>query len=277
MIRPRDDEILVVHLGGLGDVCLSEPVFFSLIRHFGQKLTALGYTRFLGLFADYFSAIHSIDSSEWLHLFTDGMDQPQWKRIVLIGKDRSGGFRNRLAGLSREDLLFVDMYPDFSTVHVQDHQLDQLKALGVEPARIPFPQKSEGGLILYPEKGYSKQKWPYEKFLEVYDCLKDQGHRVSLLEPFDTEPLHPGAFRFEYLSDVRSFLVHGKLFVSNDCGIAHLAASCGLSTITLFHETDPLIWHPVGNNHPIQCTSSFPSVAELLTIMKNVDGKSRGL
>ena len=36
------DEVLVVHLGGLGDVCLSESVFLSLRRHFGDRLVALG-------------------------------------------------------------------------------------------------------------------------------------------------------------------------------------------------------------------------------------------
>ena len=134
----------------------------------------------------------------------------------------------------------------------------------------PMTPKSRGNIILYPEKGYTKQKWPYEKFLEVYDSLRSQGASVSLLEPFDTEAPHPGSFRFDDLSDVASFLHQSGLFVSNDCGLAHLAASRGLSTITLFHEADPMVWHPLGDNRSIRCTPS-PSTEELLALVKDVN------
>ena len=270
MIESPQDQILVVHLGGLGDVCLSESTFLSLGSHFGGKLIAVGNRRFLDLFPDYFSSVHSVEGREWLYLFADGLSGPTWRRIVLIGKDRSASFRQRLAQFSREGLLFVDMYPDSPGKHLQEHQLDQLLTLGIEPMKKPITPNPRGNIILYPEKGYTKQKWPYEKFLEVYDSLRSQGASVSLLEPFDTEAPHPGSFRFDDLSDVASFLHQSGLFVSNDCGLAHLAASRGLSTITLFHEADPMIWHPLGDNRSIRCTPS-PSTEELLALVKDVN------
>jgi ADP-heptose:LPS heptosyltransferase len=269
------DQILVVHLGGIGDVCLSESTFLSLSRHFGQKLTALGYPRFLGLFCDYFSSIHSVEGREWLYLFADDREGPEWRRIILIGKDRAGTFRKRLDRLSKEDLLFVDMYPDSGRVHVEDYQLRQLTALGVTPVKKPIQPKAEGPLIVYPEKGYSKQKWPYENFLEVFHSLLGQEFSVSLLEPFDTQTPRPGSFCFDQLSDLRLFLTESSFFVSNDCGIAHLAASCGLTTITLFHDADPAIWRPLGNNHSIRCAPTSPSVEELLAVIRTVNDKQK--
>lgn len=273
MVPSLEDQVLAVHLGGLGDVCLSESTFLSLTRHFGQKLTAVGNERFLSLFADHFSSIHSVEGREWLYLFTDDREGFQWRRIVLIGKDRSGDLRTRLDKLSREPLLFVDMYPESQRVHVEGYQLGQLEALGIEPTKKPLQPRPGEGLILYPEKGYRKQKWPYEKFLEVYSRLRPKNRPVSLLEPFDTEHPHPESFRFDQLSEVKSFLVKAGFFISNDCGIAHLAGSCGLATITLFSEADPTIWRPVGDNLALPCTSSSPSVEQVIAVIKTVNGK----
>jgi ADP-heptose:LPS heptosyltransferase len=274
VIQPIGDKVLLLHLGGLGDVCLSESTFLSLSRRFPEGLAAVGYTRFLELFQGYFSSIHSIDGREWLYLFSDHVEGPAWNRIILIGKDRSGSFANRLVRFSREDFLFVDMYPEGGSLHVREYQLTQLGTLGVDPAVKSGRRLSGDALILYPEKGYHKQKWPYEKFLEVYDHLLQEGVSTLLLEPFDTEFPHKNSFRFNRLSDLRSFLETAGTFVSNDCGVAHLAATCGLATITLFHEADPAIWHPLGNNHSIRCSFNSPSVEELVdTIMKTMSGK----
>lgn len=273
MIESPQDHILVVHLGGLGDVCLSESTFLSLHRHFGKGLIAVGNRRCLDLFPDYFSSVHSVEGREWLYLFADGRSGPAWRRIVFIGKDRSASFRHRLAQFSREALLFVDMYPDSRGKHLQEYQLEQLRTLDIAPMKKPITPNPRGKIILYPEKGYAKQKWPYEKFLEVYDSLRSQGASVSLLEPFDTEAPHPGSFRFDDLADVASFLNRSGLFVSNDCGLAHLAASRALSTITLFHEADPAVWHPLGDNYSIRCTPSSPSTEEILALVKDMSGE----
>lgn len=251
-------------------MCLSESTFLSLTRHFGCKLTVVGNARFLSLFADYFSSINSVEGREWVYLFTDDRVGPRWRRIILIGKDRACDFRHRLARLSKEPLLFVDMYPESTRVHVEDYQLGQLETLGVEPIKKPLQTRPGDGLIFYPEKGYRKLKWPYERFLEIYDCLRAEGRPVFLLQPFDTQDPHPESFRFDQLLDVRSFLAKAGFFLSNDSGIAHLAASRGLATITLFSDADPAVWHPVGDNLALPCTSSSPTVDDLLAVIKTV-------
>ena len=63
--------ILLIHLGGLGDVCLSESTFHSLNVHFEGNVHALGYKRFLALFDHYFAQVLSVEERSWLWLFSD--------------------------------------------------------------------------------------------------------------------------------------------------------------------------------------------------------------
>ena len=112
MRSPR--ETLLIHLGGLGDMCLSESTFLSLSRHFNKNLVAVGYKRFLTLFEEYFSGLHSVESRHWLYLFSEMPSKNIWERIVFIGKDREGRLRKRWQQVSKEPLIFIDMYPENS-------------------------------------------------------------------------------------------------------------------------------------------------------------------
>ena len=105
-------EILLVHLGGLGDVCLSESIFLSLQKQFGNHLIGLGNRRFLNLFGEYFLRMEGVESRKWLHLFSERLTGPRWKQIVFIGKDREGRLRERWQKLSEERVIFIDMYPE---------------------------------------------------------------------------------------------------------------------------------------------------------------------
>lgn len=106
------DDVLLIHMGGLGDMCLSESTFLSLSRHFEKNISALGYSRFFTFFQGYFKTINSIESAKWLYLFSDYPSENTWKRIAFIGKDRNGELRRRWQAISEEELIFIDMYPD---------------------------------------------------------------------------------------------------------------------------------------------------------------------
>lgn len=105
------DTILLIHMGGLGDMCLSESTFLSLSKHFQKNISALGYPRFFKFFQGYFQTIYSIESAKWLYLFSDYPSETTWKRIVFIGKDRNSELRRRWQAISEEELIFIDMYP----------------------------------------------------------------------------------------------------------------------------------------------------------------------
>ena len=107
-----NNEILLIHLGGLGDVCLSESLFLSFQKQFGDCLVGLGNKRFLDLFKEYFVRVEGVESRKWLYLFSEKLNGPRWRQIIFIGKDREGILRNRWQAHSEEKIIFIDMYPE---------------------------------------------------------------------------------------------------------------------------------------------------------------------
>jgi ADP-heptose:LPS heptosyltransferase len=261
---------LLIHLGGLGDVCLSESTFHSLHAHFKENVDALGYTRFLTLFDQYFAQVLSVEERKWLWLFSDLPCEKRWEQTVLVGKDKSGEMRRRLGAVSSEPPLFIDLYPEEKRMHVEAYQLAQLQERGIKQQKKEIEELSPHRVILYPERSYTKKKWPYESFISVHNVLKREGIDVVLLEAPDLEPSLDDSRRFEDLKETAHFFSEGGLFFSNDSGIAHLAAACGLRTITLFRDQDPAIWHPRGRNIAIQCDTHLPGVEEMVSLILRV-------
>lgn len=259
------DSILLIHMGGLGDMCLSESTFLSLSRHFGTNLSALGYSRFLQFFREYFQVIHSVESAKWLYLFSDRPSRERWRRIVFIGKDRQGHLRARWQEISDEELVIIDAFPDESfpgkglvlpsrppltarPVHVEEYQLSQLKRFGITPVRKQITPRPRNRVILYPEVSVSKSKWHHDNFIELYNNLRSRGVETYILKSLGlTLPLD-NALVMEDLADIKAFFDGGGVFVSNDSGMAHFAGICGLFTITIFSDFDPTVWHPRGDN-----------------------------
>ncbi len=260
-------ENLLVHLGGLGDVCLSESTFNSLNAHLGGNLCALGYRRFLALFDQYFAQALSVEERSWLWLFSDRPCEKRWKQMVMIGKDKSGDMRRRLREVSSEPPLFIDLYPEHERTHVEAYQLAQLQRLGVEPLKKEVEGTASQRVILYPERSYTKRKWRYESFIAVHSLLKSRGVDAILLEAPDVEPSLDDSRRFEELEETARFLSEGGLFFSNDSGLAHLAAACGMATITLFWDHDPAVWHPRGRNIAVECATRSPGVEEMMALI----------
>jgi len=254
---------LLIHLGGLGDVSVSASSFLSLRHHYGKTIKAVGAVRVLDRFRDYFVETDSIDSRAWAYLFSDSLEGPLWPRLVLFGKDRQGSFRERLSRLS-DELIFIDMYPDERSLPVEEYQLEQLKALGIAPVRCEFLRRPGDRIILYPERGHEKIKWPVERFLEVFAKLKGRRMNVLIMAPPGLSLPVPGSVSHEDLGDVAAFFSsQGGVFFSNDSGMAHFAAKHGLRALTLFWEADPAIWAPKGSN-VLACRHNPPTVDQVV-------------
>jgi ADP-heptose:LPS heptosyltransferase len=103
-------------------------------------------------------------------------------------------------------------------------------------------------VILYPEKGFEKEKWEPEHFLTLYRSLRSKGIQTHMMLPADLKVDIPGTLSIDDLNNVRDFFDEGGIFVSNDSGMAHLAGASGLFTLTIFTDYDPRVWHPRGTN-----------------------------
>ena len=303
-------DVLLIHMGGLGDMCLSESTFLSLSQHFQKNISALGYPRFFQFFQEYFKTVYSIESAKWLYLFSDFPSDTTWKRIVFVGKDKNGEMRKRWQAMSEEELIFIDLYPgsisdspmdDHSShmtrnslgrpinaslvsrpspiavsVHVEDYQLMQLERYGVRPTRKEITSRPGNRVVLYPEVGVTKSKWHHENFIELYNTLKKRGIEVYILVSFGLNLTVNNKISIEDLAAVQTFFNDGGIFVSNDSGMAHFAGICGLLTITIFSDFDPVIWHPRGENislrkgiDPVDVPELEALIMQLVTHGKN--------
>lgn len=301
-------------------MCLSESTFLSLSEHFQKNLSALGYSRFFAFFQDYFKAINSIESVKWLYLFSDYPSENTWKRIVFIGKDKNHELRRRWQTLSREEMIFVDMFPNSAfgnvspepgvhssetesyqlkthylklntastqcpllsapnsspstqypqpsaPVHVEDYQLAQLEQYGIKPLKKAITPLPRNRVILYPEASITKSKWRQENFIELYYSLKERGVEAHILESLGLNLPISNKLVIQDLVDVKEFFKAGGIFVSNDSGMAHFAGTCGLNTITIFSDFNPVIWHPRGKNISLRLgidNANVPKLEEMI-------------
>jgi ADP-heptose:LPS heptosyltransferase len=259
---PAHSSGLLIHPGGLGDVCLSESTLLSLKQHFGTTLQAVGTEHVLDMFRLYFTGVDSLDRRTWMYLFSDSPVSRTWQRIIFIGKDKTGAFRERISRLC-DEFIFIDMYPEGQPVHVEDYQLEQLPRYGIAPVKRKARAKTGKRVILYPEKPYKKKKWPVDRFLEVYEKLTGLGIEAALMSPPGLDLPALPAHVFELLADIAAFFSAGGIFFSNDSGMAHFAARCGLRAVTLFQDTNPLIWRPKGGL-VLEYTGTPPQVDEVV-------------
>jgi ADP-heptose:LPS heptosyltransferase len=279
--RLDNNEILLIHLGGLGDVCLSESLFLTFQKQFGDCLVGLGNKRFIDLFNEYFKRVEGVESRKWLYLFSQKLSGPRWRQIIFIGKDREGILRNRWQAHSEERLIFVDMYPENAfgaetktcesseagnapKVHIEDYQLAQLIRYGVEPFKRTIPWKKSARVILYPEKSFEKEKWPHCNFVNLYHSLRTHNVNAIVLESLGLSVNVENKVFLEDLTEVKQFFSQGGgIFVSNDSGMAHLAGVSSLFTITIFTSFDPAIWHPRGGSISLVQGPDIPDLSFL--------------
>ena len=146
----------------------------------------------------------------------------------------------------------------------RDKAADLLKSLGVETS-IPI-------IALGPGSTNSLAKrWPAESFASISSKLHgDPGANVVLMGGSDDSAV---AARLVGLTPAPVIDLTGKtdlatatavlsvadLFISNDMGLAHIAAATGTPTIVLFGPTNELTTHPLGPRveiirEPVECS-----------------------
>lgn len=160
--------------------------------------------------------------------------------------------------------------------HVSQHLLEPVRELeiavpdatpslkvnmedGVFAEKIWRRERWEEGAVVAVHPGSSGQRkcWPLARYLALTRELLDRGIRVLLLcGPADRDIAHAlgerlpaGAVLAEphKLWELAGLLQRADLFVGNDSGPGHMAASVGTPTVSLFGPTDPDLWRPIGH------------------------------
>lgn len=278
----RNGRILVVHQGAVGDLILAlpaikalrdalQPAWLEMLGHPWNLALVLGHP--------YADAIMDINRADMAPLFQEAAPRAAGIEGYLKGFDAAFCFSRsetlaynlRRAGIRRTFTL--PSFPD-KRMHVIDHHLSTLKALGI-PATSTSPviylrhkerHEAERFLLqkywgfetivaLHPGAGSRKKAWPAARFAALVRALARQSHKILVIEgPADkafTEELVEGLEDTPYLlvqdlpiTRLADLLSLASLFIGNDSGISHLAAALKRPTIALFGPTDPYVWAP---------------------------------
>ncbi len=146
---------------------------------------------------------------------------------------------------------FLPAFPEAGgTTHVADFYLEQARALaqcesdGIPRIACPRPAARGDFVVIHPFSGGRKKNWPIERFRQL---ARDLEARLPVRWCAGPEEGLEGAMRFDNLYELACWLASARLYIGNDSGITHLAASAGAPVVALFGPTDPAVWAPRGS------------------------------
>jgi len=150
-------------------------------------------------------------------------------------------FRAAVAGLP---FRFLAARPDErARMHAADFFLAQAGGAGTAIPRIECRRSPGGFAVIHPFSGSARKNWPLERYRELARRLAT---RLPVAWCAGPEEQLEGAVRIESLYDLACWLAGARLYVGNDSGITHLAATVGTPVVALFGPTDPSVWAPRG-------------------------------
>jgi ADP-heptose:LPS heptosyltransferase len=184
-------------------------------------------------------AVGDIESEEGLIRRLRGFDSI----VSWYGANRPE-FREALANLGVPCQFHAALPPADYAGHTTDFFAQQVGApCGLIPRiRIDGSAPRET-VVIHPFSGSALKNWP----LVLY---QDLAARLPYAVEWTAGPEEelPGATRFANLGDLAAWLKGARLYIGNDSGITHLAAACGVPTLTLFGPLSPKTWEPRGEN-----------------------------
>ena len=276
--------ILFVTSNRIGDAVLSTGLLDHLIRtHPHARITVVCGPVAEGLFARMPNRTRTIVMEKrpwgrhWLPLWAHAI-RTRWDLVVDI---RASAISYLVATSGR---AVMRRRPGHKTV--------QLAAiLGLEPPPLPVAWTAAADravaaallppgapvLALGPTANWSGKIWPAERFVALAQALAGgelRGARIAVLAgPGEAEralaapvlAALPGAIDLcgrLSLAEAAACLMRSALFVGNDSGLMHLAASCGTPTLGLFGPTEAGQYGPAGRRTAVACARTA-SMADL--------------
>lgn len=184
---------------------------------------------------------------------------------ALTGPDT--GAHDRLVSLGPRTLCTLDTRPDpGSSRHITEQWAARLRGqarlgargqrLRLAPPASEFTADRRVDVLIHPGSGGRAKCWPLDRFVAAGQALLDAGRSVRFL----VGPVELDLWSERRLSDLRerfpllecsdagalgAALAACRVFLSNDCGPAHVAALLGRPTVTLFGPTSPDVWRPL--------------------------------
>jgi heptosyltransferase-2 len=281
---PGKPRILVVRGGAIGDFIMTLPAIGALRTKWPEAhIEILGYPHIasLGVAREYANAARSIEARPVAGFFVPGgILDPAWMEYFagfnlvvsyLYDPDRIFSDNVRRCGVKQ----VIEASPKPSDQPAARHYCKPLESLAIfveTPTPRVYPtdaQRSvataffrdfgrERVVAVHPGSGSASKNWPVDRFVAACRWLVDE-MAVQLLvvhgEADDavvmelSSRLAPHPVRWARglpLVDLAAVLERCAMFLGNDSGISHLAASVNTPTVAMFGPSSIPIWEPVG-------------------------------
>ena len=275
--------ILIFHLGALGDFILTWPVALALGRLFPQSRIFYVTHPEKGMLAEKAIGVESISiEAGWHELFAD---QPKLaeaatnrlmaaQTVVSFLSDGNDQWANNVKRISPESLCLTISPPARGQLDNEIHAANYIAAQfknysvlsdGIEKMLSSIADRGigrradiTGEIVVHPGSGSMKKCWPVERYIELGSYLKNAGHAVRFVvgeverEQMGREiitalekicPVSQPA----NLVELWKLIGSAKIFIGNDSGPTHLAGIMGVPTIALFGPVSSAkSWKPLG-------------------------------
>jgi heptosyltransferase-3 len=273
--------VLIFHLGALGDFVLTWPLALALGRIYPQSRIFYVTHAQKGALAERVLRLDAADiEGGWHHLFTPNLpdeDLPQTARKLLASAHAVFTFLADAEGIWARNVRRLAPQAELTALHgPRDLELPPEQALLDELKSRPFVQTAvaqilnsiagrgvgfhrapDGSILLHPGAGSPAKRWPLERFIELAARLRTDGRAVRFVigdaecEQWTAPTLAMlrQAGELEQPADYLQLLdalASASFFVGNDSGPGHLAGIIGVPTLSLFGPTDPARWKPLG-------------------------------
>lgn len=243
---------LVYRMGGLGDSILIYPVL-EILTNKGYEVTVWGNPEYFRL------AIESGFCKK--ATFYEPKEEFDLKIIFSQNKEI----------LNSESSIYIKPIPT-ERIWIVNHYLIELGFQNESFSRtlpIKFWEEKQGNLcIVHPGSGSKKKNPDLGFFIKLEKILNEYVFEVLYLVGPAEKELTKKFKNFIYMEDtleVSKILTKVNLYIGLDSGISHLISYLGIPSIIIFGPTDPVIWHPIGENFIIReesCPPCFPNVCE---------------
>ncbi|MFH1507781.1 MAG: glycosyltransferase family 9 protein [Candidatus Omnitrophota bacterium] len=283
LFKPRGgsnkiDKILLIRLDRLGDFILSLPVIDNmklkypeakidiLVRPYLSELSGMikGINK-LVVYKNMFISCIFLRKQRY-DLAIDLLCDYKLKSALiayLCAAPRRVGFKQ-----GSRDLFFSHPVESKGHKHMVDLTLGLLKPLDI-PIRIVIPKidiamghfNKTKAVVIHPGGYYPSQRWGRDRFSQLiaslylrYKCEiivvgdKSQKRLVDYIVDKSGVNARPLCLN---LKDLVFTIANCSLFIGNNSGPLHLAASLGIPTISTMGPTDPVLWWPRGEGHVV--------------------------
>lgn len=266
---------LVIHLGGIGDFLLACPAIAYL--HTQGPVELLGNKSRLELAVAFgiADAAHDADAVDFSAIFSIPSQRlrsflARYDRCIAWMRDVDGSIASTLRECGIHDVrTFPGLPPQEFTGHVSEYYRKSVET----PSSFQFRPKIDRFVhvrktIIHPGSGGKCKNWPLDNFLSVAKYLESKDQNVIwCLGPAEGEiTIPPGqhVLQSESLVDLARTLAGASLFIGNDSGVTHLAATVGCPTVAIFGPTNPQVWAPLGEHVTVVHATPWPTIEAVM-------------